>query len=66
MTLKSVCCRSESDNFSILTAEKELEKLTGPGILKQWLTWSRRSEEHNRAWSVTNELEKMLNIDPVS
>ncbi|BFZ23759.1 hypothetical protein BsWGS_26798 [Bradybaena similaris] len=61
---KAVRFMEETMKEKLTVTEKELEKLTGPGMLKQWLTWSRRSEEHNRAWSVTNELEKMLNIEP--
>ncbi|CAL1530479.1 unnamed protein product [Lymnaea stagnalis] len=44
--------------------EKELENVTGPGLLKQWLKWTRRTEEHIRFSSIRNELEKMLVVEP--
>ncbi|RUS71454.1 hypothetical protein EGW08_020785 [Elysia chlorotica] len=44
--------------------EKELEVLTGPGLISQWLKWSRRTEDHVRVLNVTNELEKLLSSDP--
>ena len=48
------------------SAEKTLETMTGPGVLSQWLKWSRRSEDHIRVLNVKNELEKLLSSDPVS
>ncbi|GFS27921.1 dynamin-like 120 kDa protein, mitochondrial [Elysia marginata] len=44
--------------------EKELETMTGPSVLSQWLKWSRRSEDHIRVLNVKNELEKLLSSDP--
>ncbi|CAG5123466.1 unnamed protein product, partial [Candidula unifasciata] len=61
---KAVRFMEETMKERLTQTEKELENLTGPGVLKQWLTWSRRSEEHARVWAVRNELEKMLSADP--
>ncbi|XP_059141467.1 dynamin-like 120 kDa protein, mitochondrial isoform X15 [Physella acuta] len=44
--------------------EKELEYMTGPGLLKQWVKWSRRTEDHIKFLAVKGELEKMLAVEP--
>ena len=40
--------------------------MTGPGQLKQWTSWTRRTEEHVRTLAVKQELEKILQSEPVS
>ncbi|XP_035828627.1 dynamin-like 120 kDa protein, mitochondrial isoform X2 [Aplysia californica] len=45
-------------------AERELDTLTGPGLVKQWTNWARRSEDHVRCVAVKTELEKMLSAEP--
>ena len=39
--------------------------MVGPGLMSQWLKWSRRTEDHVRVLNVKNELEKLLSSDPV-
>ena len=40
--------------------------MTGPGQWKQWASWTRRTEEHIRTLAVKQELEKILQSEPVS
>uniref|UniRef100_A0A0B7AE93 Dynamin-like GTPase OPA1, mitochondrial n=1 Tax=Arion vulgaris TaxID=1028688 RepID=A0A0B7AE93_9EUPU len=61
---KAVKFMEETMRGKLVQTEKELETMTGPGMLKQWFTWTRRSEDHVRAYAVRNELEKMLIIEP--
>uniref|UniRef100_A0A2C9KYF2 Dynamin-like GTPase OPA1, mitochondrial n=1 Tax=Biomphalaria glabrata TaxID=6526 RepID=A0A2C9KYF2_BIOGL len=45
--------------------DSELEVITGPNLVKQWVKWTKRTEEHVKASAVKTELEKLLNVDPV-
>ncbi|XP_055863706.1 dynamin-like 120 kDa protein, mitochondrial isoform X12 [Biomphalaria glabrata] len=44
--------------------DSELEVITGPNLVKQWVKWTKRTEEHVKASAVKTELEKLLNVDP--
>lgn len=43
-------------------ADRDLEKLQGPGRLKQWTNWKSRSPEENKRVQVLNELRQLISL----
>lgn len=61
---KAVKFMEETMREKLSQAEIELEHLCGPGMIKQWTQWCRRTEDNIRCLNVKNELEKILCAEP--
>jgi hypothetical protein len=51
--------------YDVVLAEKQLEGLIGPNVWTQWTSWKSVTEEHRIRAAVKQELEKLLNSQPV-
>jgi len=61
---KAVRFMEETMREKLDQAERELESMTGPGLVRQWTKWVRRTEDHVRCLAVKNELDRILAAEP--